>query len=443
MKIVIIGGVAAGMSAAAKAKRVNKSVEITVYEKSDIISFGACGLPYFVGNHFEDKNTMIARTVEDMKNLGINVATLHEVVEVDERNKQVKVKNLVTNKEFIDNYDKLLIATGAKARIPKVDNLQLENIFYLRNMQDGINLKEAINKEENKNIIIIGAGVIGLEVAHAISKMGKNITIIQLDSRVLQENYDKEITDIIEKELIQHNIKVFTSEVVTQIKGDKKVTQVITDKGIYNADLVLISIGVIPNTDFLNGTSIKMHKGAILVDKFGMTNVDNIYAAGDCACIYNVVKDNNSYIPLATSASKMGKIIGENLAGKKSEFIGSLGSACLQVMDLEAGRTGLGEEEAKRLNIDYKTSFIKDKNQTDYYPGQEDIYVKLIYHAKTRVILGGQIIGKKGAVLRVNSLAVAIYNKMTTDELAMLDFCYSPPFSRTWDVLNVSGSVSK
>lgn len=443
MKIIIIGGVAAGMSAAAKAKRVNKDLDITVYEKSDIISFGACGLPYYVGNHFEDKNIMVARTVEDMKKSGINVLTLHEVVILDEAKKQVKVKNLVTNEEFIDSYDKLLIATGAKAKIPNVNNLDLENIFYLRNMQDGIDLKEAVSKEENKEIVIIGAGVIGLEFAHSISTMGKNITIIQLDNRVLQENYDKEITDIIEKELIKHDIKVCTSEVVTEIKGDKKVSQVITNKGIYNADLVLISIGVIPNTDFLKGTSIKMEKGAILVDKFGMTNVDNIYAAGDCACIYNVVKDKNSYIPLATSASKMGKIIGENLAGKQSEFIGSLGSACLQVMDLEAGRTGLGEEEAKRLNLDYKTSFIKDKNQTDYYPGQEDIYVKLIYHAKTRVILGGQIIGKKGAVLRVNSLAVAIYNKMTTDELAMLDFCYSPPFARTWDVLNVSGSVSK
>lgn len=443
MKVIIVGGVAAGMSAAAKAKRLNKDLDITVYEKSDIISFGACGLPYFVGDFFQEQNTMISRTVEDMKKVGVHVITLHEVIALDEKKKEVKVRNLITNEEFIDIYDKLVIATGARAKLPQVANLHLENIFNLRSMNDGINLKYALNKEENKEVVIIGAGVIGLEVAHAINKKGKNITIIQLGSRVLQESFDKEITDLLEQELRHHGIKIQTSEVIKEINGDKAVSEVITNKASYKADIVLIAIGVVPNTDFLKDTDIKTSRGAIEVDRYGMTNIKDIYAAGDCSLIYDLVKGKNAYITLATSANKMGRVIGENLAGNKVEFIGSMASSCIQVMGLEAGRTGITEDDAKSLNIDYKTTFIKDKNQTNYYPGQEDIYVKLIYDSKTKVILGGQILGKKGAVLRVNTIAAAIYKKMTTNELAMLDLCYAPPFARTWDVLNVAGSVSK
>ncbi|MEG2256379.1 MAG: FAD-dependent oxidoreductase, partial [Cetobacterium sp.] len=253
-------------------------------------------------------------------------------------------------------------------------------------------------------------------------------------------------TDVIEEEIVSHEgVTLHLQEVVEEIiENNGKVIGVKTNKAEYKADIVVISTGIRPNTSFLKNTGIEMlPNGAIIIDNTGETNIKGIYAAGDCATVPHLVRHENVYIPLATTANKIGRIVGENLAGMNSVFQGTLGSAAVKVMDIQAGRTGISEEEAKKIGIDYKTVFIKDKNQTNYYPGREDIYVKLIYDAKSRVILGGQIAGKKGAVLRVDVLATAIFAKLTVDQLGMLDLCYAPPFSRTWDVLNVAGNVAK
>lgn len=443
MKIVIIGGVAAGMSAAAKAKRVAKDAQITVYEKTDIVSFGACGLPYFVGDFFDNPNMMIAREADKFRETGIEVKTRHEVISVDPKSKVITVRNLESEEIFKDNYDKLMIATGASAIIPPIENIELDNVFTLKSMKDGKNLKKAALKSENKNVIVIGAGYIGIETVEAMKNLGKEVRLIQLDSRVLPDSFDREITDLMEKELVEQGVSLHLSEAVKAFKGTGKIKQVVTDSGVYPADIVVIATGVKPNTEFLAGTGITMKKGAIIIDEYGKTNIEDIYAAGDCATVYHMVKEENVYIPLATTANKIGRIVGENLGGLNNKFPGTLGSACVKVMELEAGRTGISEADAIEKGINYKTVFISDKNQTGYYPGQESIHVKLIYNSSTKVILGGQIIGKKGAVLRVDVLAAAIYNKMTTEQLGMLDLCYAPPFARTWDVLNVVGNVAK
>lgn len=443
MKIIIIGAVAAGMSAAAKARRLDKNAEIIVYEKTDVVSFGACGLPYFVGNYFENKDEMIARSADKIIESGIDLKLFHEVIDVDFDKKEVVVKNINTGDIFRNNYDKLMIATGASAKLLDINGINLKNIFTLKSLEDGVLLKEQILKNENKNIVILGAGFIGIEMAHAAHKLGKNVTIIQLNDRILQDTFDKEITDLLEEELLDKGINLKLSETVVEFKGTEKIEEVVTDKSTYKADIVVVAIGINPNTKFLENKNLNMDKGAIIVDQFGMTNIEDVYAAGDCATIFNLVKQENTYTPLATGANKLGRVVGENLCGKNTKYIGSLGSSCIQVIDMEAGRTGITEKEASDLNLDYKTIFIKDKNQTSYYSGQEDIFVKLIYDKNTKVILGGQIVGKKGAVLRVDVLASAIYNKMTTEELAMLDLCYAPPFARTWDVLNIAGNVAK
>lgn len=444
MKIVIIGGVAAGMSAAAKAKRTDKNAEVVVYEKGRVISFGACGLPYYVGNFFEDPQNMIARTPEQFKKLGVEVNINHEVLKVDVEKKIVVVKNLETDKIFESSYDKLMIATGASAILPPVEGLgTLENIFTLKSIDDGINLKKAMMKEENKDILIIGAGYISVEVIEAAKQLGKNVRVIQRGKRIIAASFDCEITDIMEKEIRSQGVELHLEEVVKKVEGNKKVERVITDKGVYSADIVVIATGVRPTTEFLEGTGIQMEKGAIIIDEEGKTSVDSIYSAGDCAMVYHKVRDKNVYIPLATTANKIGRVVGENLAGGKNKFNGTLGSACIKVMELEAGRTGITEKEAKLDGLNYKTIIVNEKNQTDYYPGQEDILIKLIYDAETNVILGGQIIGKKGAVLRVDVLAMAVATKMKTSELGMMDFCYAPPFARTWDALNITGNAAK
>lgn len=444
MRIVIIGGEAAGMSAAAKARRSAKDAEIVVYEMSEIVSFGACGLPYYVGDFYDNEDRMIARTVEKFRETGIDVRTSHQVTNVFTDAKKLTIKNLKTGEVFEDTYDKLFVATGASAVIPPFEGKDLENVLTLKTLEDGKVLKTAALKEENKNVVVIGAGYIGLEVVEAMKKLGKEVTVIQLTDHILPDSFDADIAEVLEKEIVSHGVTLKLSEQVISLKGSGKVEAVVTDKGEYIADIVVIATGVRPNTAFLKDTGIEMlPNGAIVINKFGETSIKDIFSAGDCASVYHLVRDEQVYIPLATTANKIGRIIGENLTGAKVAFEGTLGSACLKVMDFEAGRTGLGEKEAIKLGIPYKTVFITDKNQTDYYPGQESIFVKLIYHAETKVILGGQIIGKNGAVLRVDALAVAIYSKLTTSQLGMMDFCYAPPFARTWDVLNVVGNVAK
>ncbi len=444
MKVIIVGGVAAGMSAAAKLKRANKEAQITVYEKSRHVSFGACGLPYFVGNFFEDSQKMIARTVEQFNASGITVNIEHEVLNVDTDNKCITVKNLLTGETFTDTYDKLMIATGASAIIPPIKNVDLKHVYTLKSMEDGEALKHAMQNEALKRVAIVGAGFIGLEVVEAAKQYGKEVHVFQLNDRVLVDTFDKEITDLLEEELRAHDVHLHLSQTVTELVGDEAVTQIKTNDETFDVDIVVLTAGVRPNTSFLKDTKIEMlRNGALVIDHEGRTSIEDIYAAGDCASINHILKSEPAYIPLATVANKMGRIIGENLAGAHHTFNGSLASACLKVMNLEAGRTGLSEQEAINLGINYKTVFITDMNQTSYYPGQSKINVKLIYNADTKVILGGQIVGRKDAVQRVNVLATAIFAGLTTDQLAMLDLCYAPPFARTWDVLNIAGSVAK
>ena len=444
MKVIIIGGVAAGMSAAAKFKRLSPKDDVVVYEKGDIVSFGACGLPYYVGGFFEDSREMIARTPEQFRESGVEIHTKHEVIDVDFSGKKLKVKNLTTGEILEESYDKLMIASGARAIIPPIKNINLENVVTLKSMDDGNKLRELMASEEYKKVAIIGAGFIGLEAVEAAKNRGKEVTVVQLQDRVLQEVFDKDITDILEAEIREHDVNLLLGETVLELIGDGKVSKVRTDKREFEADIVILATGVKPNTDFLKSDEIKMlRNGAIVIDSYGRTSVEDVYSAGDCATINNLITGKEAYVPLATGANKLGRIVGENLAGQNNSFQGSMASSCIKVMNMEAARTGLSEKEVLDLGFNYKTKFITDMNQTSYYPGRERIYVKLIYDAHTKVILGGQVAGYKDAVQRCNVLAACIYAKMTTDQLGMLDLCYSPPFARTWDVLNVAGNVSK
>lgn len=443
MKVIIIGAVAAGMSAAAKLKRIKPDYEVIVYEKTDIVSFGACGLPYYVGGFFQDSNMMIAREKSKFIESGIDLRTFKEVIDVNTDSKTLTIKDSLTEEIFTDKYDKLMIATGASSIMPSLDK-SYENLTTLKDMNDGLKLRELMNKEENNNIVILGAGFIGIETIEAAKKLNKNIHLVGRSSRVLNKVFDKEITDLLEEELKKNNIHLHLGETVKEYVGNNKITKVITNNSEIDTDLVVIAIGVKPNTSFLKNTNIDMlPNGAIIVDEGGRTSIKDVYSAGDCATIKNLVTNEDMYVPLATGANKLGRIVGENLGGMNSSFPGSLASSCIKVLDMEAAVTGLTEGKAKSLNIDYKTKCITNYNQTHYYPGREKLLVKLVYHAKTKVILGGQIAGYKDAVQRANVIATAITAGMTTDQLGMLDLCYAPPFATTWDVLNVAGNVSK
>lgn len=448
MKVIIIGGIAAGMSAAAKLKRSCPEAEVIIYEKSPHISFGACGLPYYVGGFFDNKDYLFARTPEAAAKSGIQVYTEHEVLSINPEAQTLQVKNLKENNTFTTSYDQLMIATGASAIIPPIQNRELKNVHTLRSMEDGEILREKLKSTAIQKVGIIGAGFIGLEAVEAAKVLGKEVYLFQLEDRILKEAFDPEITTLLEAELKLEDVQLYLNTKVVSLLGEDKVTGLIaqTPEGEINIalDLVILATGVKPNTSFTDNTSIqKLPNGAIIINKEGQTSIPNIYAAGDCATVPHLLKETPAYIPLATSANKLGRIVGENLAGKHIEFEGTLGSSCLKMLHMEAGRTGLSEQEATSLGIAYSTSFITDKNQTNYYPGQESLSIKLIYEKDSHILLGGQVVGKKDAVQRTNVLAAAIYSRMTTKQLGMLDLCYAPPFARTWDALNIAGNASK
>ncbi|MDD1780843.1 CoA-disulfide reductase [Enterovibrio sp. ZSDZ35] len=445
MKIIIIGGEAAGMSAAAKARRVNPNADITVYEASEIISFGACGLPYYVADEFQDSGYMAEFTPAQFAERGVTVKTGHRVTKVDAENKKLEIS--YDGDIFVTEYDRLMIATGAKEVLPPVAGLNKQGVHTLRVMQDGLDLKAAVHNENCRHVTVIGSGFIGLEVAEAMLHQGKSVRLIERADRLIPDAFDAEISVHFHAELEKSGVEILTSESLISIEGEEFVTGIVTDKSRYETDLVVVCTGVKPNTDFLKETGINtLANGAIIVDRQGRTSLPDVWAAGDCTTIWHAVSGKDVYIPLATGANKLGRMIGDNIAqvnGEPLEFPGSLGTSCVRVLNLEAGRTGLSEREAIDAGFDTKTIVIKDKCHTNYCAGQSDLHMKLVYEADSKRILGAQIIGYKGAVHRIDAMAVAVSMGVTTTQLGMMDFAYAPPFARTWDIMNVAGNVAK
>jgi NADPH-dependent 2,4-dienoyl-CoA reductase/sulfur reductase-like enzyme len=444
LKIVIVGGVAAGMSAASKIRRTDENAEVVVYEKGQFLSYGACGLPYYVSGANEDYRKLIARTKEQFERMGIRAHTRHEVLKVVPSAKQVMVKNLETGKVFLERYDRLMIATGSKPVIPPVKGRELSGVHVLKSLEDGIALKSAASEASVRDVVIIGGGYIGIETAEAMAALGKRVRVIEMGDRILR-TFEPEMTERAERELRGHDVALQLGERVEEITGSAgKVSGVRTDKGTYPADLVLMSVGMRPATDFLQGTGIQLAaNGAIVIDREMRTSVPDIYAAGDCALVYSRVSEENTYIPLGTTANKMGRLAGVNLLGGREKFIGTLGSAAIKVFDLEMARTGLSEEEAKALAIDYGTTVVTAYDHPAYYPDPTEIVLKLIYENKTGVLLGAQGVGRKGVVLRIDVFAVAIHNRMTAQEMGMVDLCYAPPFAGVWDAVHIACNAVK
>lgn len=443
MKLLVIGGVAASMSAASKLRRMDSEAEIVVYEKGHFLSYGACGLPYYVSGENDDYRKMIARTQEQFTERGIKTFLRHEVVKVDTNKKEVTVKDLAANKTFTDTYDKLMIGTGTFPIMPPFPGADLKNIHLLKTLEDGMVLKEIAHKPEVKDVVIVGGGYIGIEVVEAMKTIGKNVRVIEMGERILAP-FDKEITDIAEKEIREKGVELNLGEKVESFGGDQKVESVTTDKGTYKADLVLIAVGVKPATKFLEGSGIELaENGAIIIDREMRTNMEDVYAAGDCAQVYHRVLEENDYIPLGTNANKCGRLAGANIAGSHEKYVGTLGSAAIKIFDMELGRTGLSEEDAKKLGINYTTEFVKASDHPSYYPNPTPIWIKLICEKGSKRILGAHAIGNKGVVLRIDVFAVAIHNQMPADELGMVDLCYAPPFAGVWDAVHIASNAVK
>jgi NADPH-dependent 2,4-dienoyl-CoA reductase/sulfur reductase-like enzyme len=446
MKIVVIGGVAAGMSAAAKARREDKNAEIIVYEKGGFLSYAACGMPYYIGNENQSYEELIIRTQEKFKESGIMAHLYHEVVSVDSKAQEVKVHDLKKDEFFTTTYDKLMIATGAHAIMLPIEGNQLENISPLKTLDHGIDIKERIMDKSVEEITIVGGGYIGIEIAENLVELGKKVRIIELLDRILLP-FDEEISSHAHNALVEAGVDIKLKEKVLRLKdrnGDGIVDYVETDQGGYNTDFVVMAVGIKPNTEFLKGSGIELSdNGAVVVDQQMRTNVDHIYAAGDCAQVYHFQKKKNVYQPLATVANKCGKMVGVNMTGGSEVFAGAIGSAALKVLNLELARVGLSKEEAIESGYAAEEKIIKTTDHPKYYKTQHQIVFKAIYDKNTYKILGVQGVGEAGVVMRVNMFAVAIFAGMTAEDYSMIDLCYAPPFSGSWDATHIVTNVIK
>ncbi|QFG00646.1 CoA-disulfide reductase [Psychrobacillus glaciei] len=434
MQYVIIGGDAAGMSAAMEIVRKDPTAQITTLEKGHIYSYGQCGLPYVVGKHVPSSEDVIARSVETFRSkYGIDAKTGYEVTNIDVANKTVSGNILQTKDTFEVNYDRLLIATGASPIIPKWDGSNLAGIHTIKTIP---NTEEIIADLENAHqVTIIGGGYIGLEMAENFASLGKKVRIIQRGDQ-LAGIFDKDMATFIHKKAADHHVEVILNEEVKSFAGGKRVESVITNKGSYQTDLVLIAIGVKPKTEFLKDTGITtLPNGAIVVNARLETNVENIYAAGDCATHFHRIKQEDDYIPLGTTANKQGRLAGLNMMEDGREFKGIVGTSIMQFFDLSLGKTGLSEKEVEQLGIPYETLMQQATDIAGYFPGKKTMHIKLLYRKEDQSLLGGQIIGGNGVDKRIDVLATALYHQMTISELLDLDLAYAPPYNGVWDPL--------
>ncbi len=439
MKTIIIGGVAGGMSTAAKLKRELKDEQVVVYEKTSEVSYGACGLPYYVSDENDDIDKMRIRSVKGFQKAGIEVYTNHEVIHVNPDKKEITVKN--EEGTFTDSYDRLVIATGASPIIPLIPNADHPKVYQLKTLQDGEALKQA--SEEATSVAIIGGGYIGLELAEAFTTRNMKVSVVERLEHVLAI-FDPEFSDMVEEHLIENGVDLYLSQSVTEIQEKDGKMILVTDKNEVEADIVVMSVGVSPNTKFLKDTNIEMlRNGAIASNEKMETNIKDIYAVGDCSTIIHMISKKPVHIPLGTNANKQGKVLAERLAGCDKVFEQGLGSAMIKIIDLEVAKTGLSEKEAFDLGLDVITNIITSSDRAGYYPNPTDITIKVVVDRKSRVLLGAQLIGEKNTALRMNPFAIAIDQKMTIDRFSLVDFGYAPPFASTWDVMHIATSTIK
>lgn len=433
MRYVIIGGVAAGMSAAMQIFRTDDQAEITALEQGEYFSYGQCGLPYVVSGLIPNVEQVIARRVETFHNkYGIRAKPLFKVEQINPKQQTIEGYDIEKKEHLTIPYDRLLLATGANPKVPNWKGVHLKGVHTIKTIPD---TKAILNdlKGRIKQVVIVGGGYIGLEMAENFAALGKDVTIIQRGNQ-LAKIFDKDIAPYIHHEAEEKGVKLVFNESVEAFSGQESIQEVITDKSTYSADLVLVAIGVQPNTAFLTETGLRTNRnGAIFVNEYMETNIKHIYAAGDCATHYHRIKQLDDYIPLGTTANKQGVIAGENMAGTRKSFAGIVGTSIIKFFDLTVGRTGLSEREATALDIPYTAKTYEGKDIAGYYPNHHSLLVKILYQSHTRKLLGIQAIGKSGVDKRIDVFATALYNEMTIDQLLDLDLAYAPPYNGVWD----------
>lgn len=442
MKVLIVGGVAGGATTATRLRRLDEKAQIIIFERGEHISFANCGLPYYIGDVIKEKKELLLQTPKSFKNrFNIDVRIKNEVVKIDRDKKQVLVRKVDSGEEYIETYDTLVLSPGAEPINP-FKLLKSEKIATLRNVNDSVKIKEYIQKNNPKNIVIIGGGYIGVEVAENIKHYGSiNVTIVEKAPHVIA-SIDKDIASFVQNRLRENNINLILSNGVRQIKEENNIFNILLDDGKIKADYIILSIGVIPETSIAKEAGITLNsRGSIIVDEHMRTNDKDIYALGDAVEIKNYITNMPDYIPLAGPANRQARIVANNICGLDSKYNGTMGSSILKLFDYTLATTGVSEEKCKMLDINYKKIIITPFCHATYYPGASEMIVKVIYCEKEKILLGVQVIGKEGVDKVSDILATAIRSKLNIYDLEDLELCYAPPFSSAKSVVNIVGNV--
>ena len=429
MKILVIGGVAAGTKTAAKLKREDPTAEVTILNKGQDISYAGCGLPYYVGGLIHDRGELIVNTPAKFEKLtGVVVKCGVEAVALDRNAKTVTAKNLADGSESVYGYDKLVLAVGASPVKPPIEGVDLKNVFFLRTPEDAEALREAAESSEVHRAVVVGGGYIGLEAAENLAARGIRTTVLEMAPQILP-GFDREMAAWAEDHLADAGIMAFTGERVTAITGEGKVEKVLCENRKMKADLVVLSTGIRPNTAWLSDSGLDMVKGTLLTDFHGQTNDPAIWAVGDCAMVHNLITGAPAWSPMGSTANIAGRSAAVNLAGGESEYHGVLGTAVCKLPGLNAGRTGMSMEQAAAAGIDAESVVCVLGDKAHYYPGSGEFIIKLIAAREDQRLLGIQVLGQ-GAVDKMVDVAVtAITMKAHLADLANMDMAYAPPFS--------------
>lgn len=443
-KILIVGGVAGGASAAARLRRLNEEDEIIMFEKDEYISFANCGLPYYIGGVITERENLLVQTVEGMsKRFNLDIRNFSEILSIDTAQKVVTVLNHRTGKTYEETYDKLILSPGSTPFVPNISGLsEAKNVFTLRNIVDTDRIKEIVDQKP-QHAVVIGGGFIGVEMAENLVAHGINTTLIERNTTIMAAPFDEEMAAFLNLELRNNGVNLLVGKEVKAILDEGRMIELSDDTRI-EADMIIMAIGVLPHTKLAKDAGLEIGvTGGISVNEHLQTSNPDIFAIGDAIEVKHLVSGKPVYIPLAWPANRQGRLVADYLNGKMVQYKGTLGSSVAKVFDLVAAATGLSELKARQLGYDVQTAMVHRGNHAGYYPNASNVILKLVFDAQTGEIYGAQGIGKEGTEKRIDVLATAIIAGMRVADLETLELCYAPPFSSAKDPVNILGYVAQ
>ena len=440
MKVVIVGGVAGGASAAARLRRMDENAEIILLERSGYVSYANCGLPYYIGGTIEDRAKLTLHTPESLHSrFDIDVRVATEATSIDRAAKQVSVRNLETGEEYTESYDYLILSPGAKAVLPDIAGVEADRLFTLRTVEDTYAIADFVRSARPKTAAVIGGGFIGVEMADNLVDWGLQVALYQRPKHVLPI-LDDDMACFVHNHMREHGVDLYLGASVEGLIDEGEALTVQSNVGERTFDMVIMSIGVVPESTLAADAGLDLGvKGAIVVDEYMCTSDPAIYAVGDAVQVKNFVTSEEAHIPLAGPANKQGRIAADNIAGKQARFTGSLGSSVLKVFDLTVAATGLNETSAKNAGVAYDCLRLSPSSHATYYPDSSPVRMKVLFDPETGRILGGQAVSGEGAEKRIDVIVTAIHGHMTARDLSELDLCYAPPYSSAKDPVNMAG----